>query len=138
MTSNRLHAPTGPISRGLIIAGLLLAAAAALRLLSPGHLSPELADRLLGILMGAVVVIYANAVPKAFVPLLHLRCDPVAEQAMRRFAGWALAQGGAAYAVAWAIAPLSAANMIAAILLGTALLLIIVRLALVMSRPPLS
>ena len=84
------------------------------------------------------VRVVENAVPKAFVPLLHLGCDPVAEQAMRRFAGWALALGGAAYAVAWAIAPLSAANMIAAILLGTALLLIIVRLALVMSRRPLS
>lgn len=134
MTTNRSQALRVSIPHGLILAGLLLAVSVALKLLSPDHLSPELARRLLGVLMGTVVVVYANAVPKALSPLIRMRCDPVAEQAMRRFAGWSLALGGAAYAVAWVIAPLKDANVLAATLLGAALLLVVARLAWGMAR----
>ena len=116
------------LSRGLIIAGLFLGSSIALRLLSPDHLTPELARRLLGVLSGAVLVVYANAVPKTLSPLARLRCDPAAEQAMRRFAGWTLTLGGGAYITAWLLAPLDRANLIAAGLLATALSLVLVRL----------
>lgn len=129
MTTNGSQASRGTISRGLILAGLLLAASVALKLLSPDYLSPELARRLLGVLMGTVVVVYANAVPKALSPLIQMRCDPAAEQAIRRFVGWGLALGGAAYAVAWVIAPIEDASVLSASFLGTALLLILARLA---------
>ena len=119
-------APNASIGRGLIIAGALLGAAAVLRVLSPDHLSPELARRMMGVLMGVVAVVYANAVPKALSPLLQLR-DPAKEQAMRRFTGWCLVLGGTAYAVAWLIAPLESANVIAATLLGVSLLLVVMR-----------
>lgn len=128
MTTNRSEASRVSISRGLIVAGLLLGVSLALKLLSPDHLSPELARRLLGVLIGAVVVVYANAVPKALTPLIQMRCDPAAEQATRRFSSWSLALGGAAYVVAWLIAPFESANVLAASLLGAALLLGGVRL----------
>ena len=118
-----------PSSRGLIVAGVLLGVAAGLKLLSPGHLSPEAAHRILGVLLGAVVVVYANAVPKALSPLMQMRCDPVAEQAIRRFTGWSLVLGGAAYSGVWAIAPLAYANLLAASLLGSTVLLVVLRLA---------
>jgi hypothetical protein len=57
-----------------------------------------------------------------------MRCDPAAEQAMRRFAGWTLTLGGGAYAMAWLVAPLDRANPIAAGLLGTSLVLVVGRL----------
>jgi len=90
MTTNSSRSSHASIVRGLIIAALLLAVSLLLAALSPDHLSPELARRLLGVLMGAVVVVYANAVPKALTPLILTRCDPGAEQAMRRFTGWSL------------------------------------------------
>lgn len=116
------------ILRSLMIAGLLLGVSAALAFLSPEFISPGLAQRLLGALMGAVVVVYANAAPKALLPLDQLRCAPAAEQAKRRFTGWTLTLGGAAYALAWMIAPLEHANLISASLLGAALLLVVARL----------
>lgn len=134
MTTNRPQASRVSISRELIVAGLVLGVSVALALLSPDHLSPELARRLLGVLIGAVVVVYANAAPKALSPLIQMRCDPVAEQAMRRFTGWSLTLGGSAYVLTWLIAPLESANVLAASLLGAALLLVVVRLTWAMAR----
>jgi hypothetical protein len=116
------------VSRGLILAALLLAASFGAKRLSPEYLSPDLAHRLLGVLMGGVVVVYANAVPKAITPLIETRCDPGACQAIRRFAGWSLVIGGAAYAGAWALAPLRIADLLAVSFLGAFLLLVITRI----------
>jgi hypothetical protein len=118
------------LTRGLIVAAVFLGLAAAIRLLSPEHLSHDLGQRLLGVTMGLVVAFYANAVPKALSPLILMRCDPAAEQAMRRFTGWCLALGGAAYAVTWLIAPVPIAKIVATSLLGAALLLVVARIAL--------
>jgi hypothetical protein len=116
------------LPRALLIAGGVLAISAALRLLSPEYISAELARRLLGILLGGLVVVYANAVPKALLPLLQLRCDPAAEQALRRRTGLTLLLGGVAYALAWLLAPLATAALVSATLLGAAVLLVLVRL----------
>jgi hypothetical protein len=126
MTTNDSHASRAATVRALIVAGALIGVAIALRLLSPAYLSPEFATRTMGVLLGGLVVAYSNRAPKALGPLLQRR-DPAEEQAMRRFAGWSLVLGGAAYAVAWIAAPLAHANLISASLLATALLLVVVR-----------
>ena len=128
MTTTQSPTARASIVRALIVAGLFLAVMAALKLLTPDHLSRELANRLLGVMLGVVVVFYANAVPKALTPLARLRCDPVTEQALRRFTGWSIALGGAAYALAWMMAPIESADIIATGLLGAAMLLVIARL----------
>ncbi len=122
--------------RALVIAALLLGVSAMLAVLSPEYLSSELSRRLLGVLLGFVVIIYANTVPKALAPLIQMRCDPASEQAMRRFTGWTLALGGAGYAVTWIIAPLQHANALSGGLLCTALMVVIARLILGMVREP--
>lgn len=94
-------------------------------LLSPEVISKELALRLLGVMLGAFVVVYANAAPKVLPPLM--RGDAAAEQAMRRFTGWCLALGGVAYMAVWAIAPLEHANLLAMLLLGLAHLIVVAR-----------
>ncbi len=124
------------IGRSLVVAGLLLTASAALVLLSPEHLSETLARRLLGALLGAVVVSYANAVPKMLTPLARLRCDPSTEQAVRRFTGWTLVLGGLGYVAAWLFAPLDHASTIAIAALGSAVLLVAIRYSLVIGRRP--
>ncbi len=117
-----------PIVRGVIVAALLLAAAAAVSWVSPRYIDAEWHRRLFGVITGCVVLLYANAVPKALVPLARLR-NPVIDQAMRRFAGWALVLGGVGYILAWLIAPIAAAWWVAAALLGTAVVVMIARLA---------
>ena len=129
MTSQPTQPSVFTVSRSLLIAGGVLAISAALTLLSPQYISAELAQRLLGVLLGGLVVIYANAVPKALVPLLQLRCDPAADQALRRRVGATLVLGGLAYALAWLLAPLTMAPVLSATLLGAAVLLVLVRLS---------
>jgi hypothetical protein len=123
-----------PIAHGLVVAGLIIAASIALALASPEYVSDTLARRLLGGLLGVMVVLYANQVPKALTPLARLRCDPAKEQALRRFAGWALLVGGLGYATAWMFAPIASARLFAIAALGSALLLVVVRYGLVMGH----
>jgi len=127
--TNRTIDTRGDIVHGLLLAAVLIAVALASKHLPPAYLSPNLARRLPGVLMGAVVVFYANAVPKRLTSLIESRCDPIAGQAIRRFTGWTLVLGGAGYAIAWVIAPLTYADVLAPGILGTAVLLVIVRFA---------
>jgi len=85
---------------------------ATLNFLSPDYISAALGQRLLGLVLGLLVVVYANSVPKALAPLLQIRCDPAAEQAMRPIHRHRLVLGGVAYAVTWLIAPLESAAVL--------------------------
>jgi hypothetical protein len=123
------HAARAAILRGLIMAGLILGVAIALRLLSPDYVSRDLRLRVMGVLMGVTLVVFANAVPKSLTPLTRIRCNPASEQALRRFTGWSLTLGGSAYVVSWLVAPLDRAPIIATSLLGASLLAVIVRLS---------
>lgn len=118
-----------PIKHALIVAGLFLSVTAVLKLLSPDYVEADLARRLVGILMGCIVVLYANAVPKQLTPLAALRCSPAKEQSIRRFTGASLVVGGAGYALAWILAPVDSANVVGAAVLGCSLLLVAVRYA---------
>jgi hypothetical protein len=118
-----------PLRRSLLTAALIVGASAALAWLSPSHLSAELAHRLLGALLGAVVVVYANAVPKALASRSSLRCSPAEEQAARRFGGWALVLGGLGYMLAALLAPLAYATLLGGVLLAVSLLLAVLRYA---------
>ena len=118
--------------RSLLGAFLLVMAAVALRHLSPSVISREISERLFGALMGAMVIAYSNAVPKALTPLARLQCDPAVEQSRRRFAGWTLALGGAANMAAWLLVPIEHASGVATGCLGIALLVVIARCV----RPP--
>ncbi len=89
------------IGEGLIAAGLLLQASITVRSLTPDHLSSETATRIPGALTGMILVFYANALPKTLSSLSRMRCDPRAEQALRRLAGWSLTLGGLGYTAAW-------------------------------------
>jgi hypothetical protein len=116
------------VLRALVAGVSIIAAAVALRYLTPDHIDPGVGSRLPGVLMGCLVVLYANAAPKNLTPLRRMRCDPATEQSLRRFTGWALTVGGVAYALIWVAAPLASANLLAAGALGTAFLLVVARM----------
>jgi hypothetical protein len=127
MTTNR------SIVRGLIIAAVLLSVTYGVKHLAPTYISPTLASRLLGILLATQAVFYANEAPKYLSPMSE-SCDASAEQSLRRFSAWVLVVGGLAYAGVWAVAPLQIANMLASSLLGTAVVIVFVRVAWAMLR----
>ncbi len=133
MTNNESLSSSRPIVRSLITAVVILGVALLLRRLSPEYLSPGLTHRLLGVMLGLVVIFYANAVPKALTRLMHRR-DPAAEQAVRRFTGWTLLLGGVGYVMAWILVPLEYANATAGGLLAFAVMTVIARIVLGMAR----
>jgi hypothetical protein len=117
-----------PITRGLLAAALILGISALLAWLTPAYLDRDTEHRLLGALLGAVVVVYANAVPKAFIARTRTRCAPAVEQAARRFTGWALVIGGIGYMAASLLAPIGISGMLAGLALGTAVVVVALRL----------
>lgn len=105
------------LARDIAIAGFLLAASALLAWLTPEVISRDVSGRTLGVLLGLLVMAYANEAPKALPRLDRIR-NPVTEQARRRFAGWAITVGGIAYLITWLIAPVKYAAPISMTLLA--------------------
>ncbi len=113
------------IRSSLSIAALYLLTAVALNALRQRHVvSAETVERLMGMLMGSVVLLCANAIPKRLVPLTRLSCDPAREQALRRFAARALVLGALGYTLAYALAPIAIASTLAICLLAPAALVV--------------
>jgi len=114
-----------PIRRAVIIAALYLLTSVVLHALRQRQIvSDEAVMRLMGMLLGCVVVISANAIPKKLVPLADLSCDPGREQTLRRFGGRVLVLGGLGYTLAFALAPIAIANTLAIGLLAPAILVV--------------
>lgn len=124
-----------PYGRALLGAGMILAVSGALRWATPEYVDAGLAQRCMGLLLGAIVVFYANVIPKSLTKLASLRCAPAREQAARRFAGWALVLGGLGYMLAALFAPLGAMHVIGGALLGLALLAAVLRCVGAASKP---
>jgi len=116
-----------PVVRALFGAALIVAASAALQWASPEYIADSTARRLTGALLGAVVVFYANVIPKSLTALARLRCAPEREQAARRFAGWSLVLGGLGYMLAALFAPLASIHLVGGIVLAVALAAAILR-----------
>lgn len=115
------------LGRAVLAAALIIGISATLAWLAPAHISTETSHRLLGALLGAVVVAYANAIPKMLTSCMRVRASPAEDQAARRFAGWSLVLGGLGYILAWLLAPIGSANLVAGVLLGVSLLLAVLR-----------
>ena len=106
------------IRRALWLAAGYLLLTEAIQLLARHGLDAAMAVRLNGLLMGAWVVVWGNAIPKMLAPLDRLTCAAAREQALRRFAGWALVLGGLADMLAFALAPIATAPLLATCLLA--------------------
>lgn len=119
----KIHTLAGPLAG----AAFILAASLLLRWAAPDYLSSETAQRLTGVLLGLVVMVYANAIPKSLVALARLRCSPASEQAARRFAGWSLVLGGLGYMAASLLAPLASMHLIGGAILAVALVMAVLR-----------
>lgn len=115
------------VAFSLVIAALMIAAPLVMIYLDRQGVIPasgeEISARTMGVLMGLLLIAYANMMPKKMKPLAETQCDPGREQGARRFSGKAIVLGGALWVVAWIAAPFDLANPLAMIAVGGALLL---------------
>jgi uncharacterized YccA/Bax inhibitor family protein len=95
------------VAMALSLAGVLLAVAVAMRLFEHHgwFAGRDAALRMDGVIVGAVLVMLSNAIPK--------RAGSASALAMRRVAGWAFVLGGFGYAFAWLVLPLRFASPVA-------------------------
>lgn len=96
---------TKPIVRALILAGALLAGAVALTVAKrTGYLDADTTLRAIMVLLGLVMAIYANDIPK------QVTKKTARGQAMQRLTGRAMLLAYVAYVAIWIFAPISLAN----------------------------
>ena len=97
----------------LSLAGALLLSALGLQIVqSYGLIGSAMPERTQGIMLGILMMIIGNALPKTLKPLRH-RCSSAREQALQRFAGWMFVLAGFGYALAWAVLPKAQADLYA-------------------------
>jgi hypothetical protein len=124
-----MNAKQKELARGLVVAGLLIAAAVAMvtarRL---GLLAdPELAPRAFGILCGLVLAAYGNVIPRKLVRYEPGSARPARRQAAMRFAGWAFVLAGLANALVWSFAPSTGMALWSMVPIAAAVALVVLR-----------
>ncbi len=128
--------PKSPIARTLLGTALYLLVALAIRKLGPAWFAPETITRLGGMWIAVPSIVIANVLPKQkMVPLDRLAGDPAEVQALRRFVARALVLGGIGFMLAYALAPLAAANSMAASLMAIAVIAVGLRIMWSARRP---
>lgn len=95
------------LGRAALSAAALIAFSAVLAAISPSLLTADTKQRVFGVVLGCLVMFYANAIPKAIAHLAHQRLNAVEQQALHRFTGWALVLGGLGFALSWLWLPLA-------------------------------
>lgn len=107
----------------LILAGLLLAVAAALRLADGnGVIDTDTARRGVQVAIGLILAGFANRMPKQIRRWRGAAAD-AREQRALRVGGWSLTLAGLAHAGLWAFAPLAVADTLAMVVVATATLI---------------
>ena len=109
----------------VMFAGLLLLTSLAAKLL--GHIydiDADLLKRGRNVLIGLGLLFFANLMPKMIGPALGTSRTMAAASSVRRFAGWALVLGAIGYIGAYLFAPLSQASILAKLFVGTAVILV--------------
>lgn len=111
------------VQSSILLAGLLLLISTLEKLANHAGLTvgADMDQRLLGVILGAVVVALSNAIPK--------KATSAQAYATRRVIGWALVLGGLGFALAWLALPIAIAGDAAIIVLLLGLVIGVVAFA---------
>lgn len=123
------------LRNSIIGAGLLLAASVSLAGAQWFEfIDHSFSERAMGVLLGIVLIICGNFIPKTLEPLATQRCEPSRLQSLQRFAGWTFVLAGLGYAIVWLTFPIDRANGVAMAIVATGLVLVAGRTAWVAGR----
>ena len=121
----RASADRRTLARAVAAAGLIMAISMAAVLIQKlGWIEAgtgALGKRALGLIVGAMVIAYANVVPKT--------PGSARLQATLRFSGWVLVLAGMAYSAIWLLAPITYASTLATWVLFSGLMLVLMRIS---------
>lgn len=115
-----------PILSGLVQAGVMIAAAAALKYAESVHaVAPDVAARAMQAIIGLSLAFIANFMPKSVPASRGATAAGGRAQSALRIGGWAFMIAGLLYAAIWALAPLTIAGDIAIVPVAAALVVTI-------------
>ena len=115
-----------PIIASLVAAALLLGVSFAMKyFVSTGSLDVVVSKRIVGAIIGLVLAIWGNYVPKALKPSSEKPCDSSRWVSLRRFAGWAFVISGLTYSAVWLFAPMQYTAVISMTIVGASLVLVL-------------
>ena len=118
------------IATAVVFAALMMGVTLALELARSYGLidRSDVGRRSVGVLIGALIVMIGNSMPKDLPPLSSLPGNGARQQAFHRRAGWTWVLCGLASAIAWLALPIDSAETAAIVLWPTALVVTIVHL----------
>lgn len=121
----RASADRRTLARAMAAAGLIMVISMAAVLIQKlGWIEAgtgELSERAWGLFMGAMVIAYANVIPKT--------PGSARLQATLRFSGWVLVLAGTAFSAIWLLAPLNYASTLATWVLFSGLVVVLARVS---------
>jgi hypothetical protein len=85
-------------------------------------------QRVVMIMIGAYLAMTGNTMPKMLPPTMSLGCEGARVQAFHRRAGWTWTLCGIGLVIAWLVLPIHVAGLMSVALVGTAVVLTVVRL----------
>ncbi len=117
------------IRNAITLAGLMITVSLALAMaVRADWIGGDAMERMQGVMMGLIVMVFSNLAPKTLEPLAS-GCDPARKQAIQRFSGWTLVLGGLGYSLAWLVLPIEYAGTVAMVVLASAVALVVARVA---------
>ena len=102
-----------PIVVSLVAAATILGISVALKnFVSAGALDAFTSKRIMGAIVGLVLAVWGNYMPKTLKPMSEKSCDSSRWVSLRRFAGWAFVISGLSYSAVWIFAPMEYTRLI--------------------------
>ena len=118
------------LTRGIVFAIVMLMVAAGMRSVTTTWLplSGDWSQRVTMALMGVVLIVMGNAIPKTLTPLAALTCDASELQQLQRLSGWMWVSAGAALSLEWLVLPANIAQSLTFVIVGGTAMTVIVQM----------
>jgi len=115
------------IPGALLAAAFIMVASLGMKLaVGADFVDDEVSKRVMGVVLGAFLVAIGNFIPKTGNKEPHMSCESTE---LRRFAGWTFVLAGLVYSIAWLVAPVELATVLATAIAGAAVAIVVVSAA---------
>jgi len=123
--ANFIRKAAQELRSGITAAGFLLGLALALTIAQVFDVTDaSMSDRINSAIIGLIMVIIGNSLPKTLESTDQQKCTYSTEQKLKRFAGWTFVIAGLGYSLIWMFAPIAIAGELAMYVMGLGVALI--------------